>query len=577
MAFRKTLLPSMAALILSVAPVFGFELGDTLTLIQKPLLNIPAIVVPGETLEIQCQTGSGATGWEAELNFESHSLDLSIESATYDPTTLWWTLEVIVPTPPVFELYDLLVRTDFGGIIEASSVNAVRILPARRDDWYFVHITDTHLPDHRFSDSGGQPGDSTETVDLREVIEDINFLNPEFVLLTGDLVNEGELEDYMEWRQYSRAQQLLSELEVPLYLTAGNHDLGGWDSTPPSDGTARRDWWRFFGWGRLNDPPSGAPERTQNYSFDYGPIHFTALESYINYDDWRDEYYGSDSFTAGQMNWLNADLAATDRDTRVLFYHKDFDYQINLSYHDVDMALWGHIHRNDGDINSHPFDLATKQTADEHRAYRVIRVSGDTLIPQETVYAGESGDEVLVSYSPYNDGSQYTVVALVSNLHPIPFENCLLKFVMPADGENPQLNDGTIVQIDERDGVKIYYVEVSMPADNWHTVALQLDEPTGAPENSPAFAALHSNFPNPFNPQTEIRFSLAERRHIRLSIHDSRGRELMVLAQGEFSSGDHRLSFEGRDGQGRELPSGIYLAHLNTPGSSFQQKMVLLR
>ena len=77
-----------------------------------------------------------------------------------------------------------------------------------------------------------------------------------------------------------------------------------------SDGTARRDWWRFFGWPRLDDPPAGAPWRTQNYSFDYGPVHFVGMESYNNYDRWREEIYGSDSFTSGQLDWLAQDLAA---------------------------------------------------------------------------------------------------------------------------------------------------------------------------------------------------------------------------------------------------------------------------
>ena len=33
-----------------------------------------------------------------------------------------------------------------------------------------------------------------------------------------------------------------SEFQIPVYLTAGNHDIGGWVATPPPAGTARRDW-----------------------------------------------------------------------------------------------------------------------------------------------------------------------------------------------------------------------------------------------------------------------------------------------------------------------------------------------
>jgi len=555
-----------------------FALGDTLTLIERPLLNLPAIVAPGETLQVSCQSASDAGPWEAALRYGSHWLPLELVSADYDAATLWWTLRALVPEPPVHELYDLYVRTEQGGgLVEDISENAVRLLPSRRDDWYFIHITDTHLPDARFSDSGGQPSDSTEIVDLREVIKDINFLNPEFVLHTGDLVNEGELEDYMEWRQYSRAQRLLAELQVPVYLVGGNHDLGGWDDTPPPDGTARRNWWRFFGWPRLDDPPAGAPERTQNYSFDYGPVHFSGLEAYINYDYWRYSFYGYYSFTNAQMDWLDADLAATDRDAKVLFYHKDFTNEIDLSALDVDMALWGHIHHDSGDIHDHPYDRSTAATGDGDRAYRVIRVSDGVLTPRETVSAGDGGDNVLASYSPANDGTHYTMSALVSNLHPMPFEHCLLKFVMPADGTNPQLSNGSLVQVDERDGVKVYYVEVNMPAGDWHTVVLQLDEPTGISDHAPGAAILLGNFPNPFNPRTEIRFALAQDGPARLAIHDAAGRQLRLLADGRMEAGAHQIGWDGRDGEGLEMPSGLYLARLSGPGIALSHKMLLLR
>jgi 3',5'-cyclic AMP phosphodiesterase CpdA len=99
--------------------------------------------------------------------------------------------------------------------------------------------------------------------DLWSLIEDFEILNPEFVLLTGDVVNEGELEDYMGLRCYSRAKNIISEFSVPVYVGGGNHDLGGWDDTPPPDGTARRDWWRFFGWKHL-DQTSGPGPFTQD-------------------------------------------------------------------------------------------------------------------------------------------------------------------------------------------------------------------------------------------------------------------------------------------------------------------------
>ena len=174
-------------------------------------------------------------------------------------------------------------------------------------------------------------------VDFRAVIDDANIINPAFVLHTGDLVNEGELEDYLGWHVFSKAHRIMRELEVPVFVVAGNHDLGGWDSSPPSAGTSRRDWWSFFGWRYLADPPAGDGIYTQNYAFDYGSAHFVGLEAYNNYDSWRYEIYGSDSFTNLQLAWLLNDLAVTPPDmAQILFYHIDFQWQLDLDDLGVD-------------------------------------------------------------------------------------------------------------------------------------------------------------------------------------------------------------------------------------------------
>ena len=60
-------------------------------------------------------------------------------------------------------------------------------------------------------------------------VHDVDIINPEFVLLTGDLINEGELEGYQGYRYFSKAQRVLGKFQTPVFLTSGNHDLGGWD------------------------------------------------------------------------------------------------------------------------------------------------------------------------------------------------------------------------------------------------------------------------------------------------------------------------------------------------------------
>ncbi len=558
-----------------LAATAQIAIGDTLTIIQRPLQNLPALVTPGGTLPIDCAADPATTGWTATLRHGSVTVPLAVTDATYDAGTLWWHLAATVPGVPLYELYDLEVAAD-GGILDTTR-HAVRVLPDFRDSWYFVHITDTHLPTTLYYYENGADTDSTSMEDLRAVIEDINLINPEFVLLTGDLIHEGELEDYLGKRYFTRAQHLLSELTVPFFLVSGNHDIGGWDSTPPPDGTARFNWWKFFGWPRLDDPPPGAPWRTQNYSFDYGPIHFTGLEAYNNYDNYLSWYYGSDSFTAAQLQWLDDDLAATSAPTKVLFYHCDFSYQIDLDALGVDMALWGHIHSDSGSLSHQPYDLATNNVCDGDRAFRLIRVSGSTLTPRPTLAAGATGSVLRVTYTPANDGTNETVTAQVVNGHAERFQDGLLRVLMPH-AAGYRVTGGTLEQVDASGSATVCYVGVDVPAASSRTVTVEVDLTDVPPGNPvPAGVQLAPARPNPFNPLTELRYELARSAAVRLAIFDLQGREVAVLVQGTRDEGAHTVRWDGRDDRGQDVPSGIYLARLEALGQVRVQKLVLAR
>ncbi len=74
--------------------------------------------------------------------------------------------------------------------------------------------------------------------------------------------------------------------------------------------------------------------------------------------------------------------------------------------------------------------------------------------------------------------------------------------------------------------------------------------------------------PNPFNPTTEISFSLGVSTHAVLNIYDVSGSLVRVLHEGTLAAGQHRLSWDGRDNSGGTQPSGVYLARLVEDGKS---------
>ena len=93
----------------------------------------------------------------------------------------------------------------------------------------------------------------------------------------------------------------------------------------------------------------------------------------------------------------------------------------------------------------------------------------------------------------------------------------------------------------------------------------------------PTEFVLHQNYPNPFNPATTIRYNLPQDSRIRLTVYDIIGRELVRLRNESDQAGYHSIIWNGRDNAGREVPSGIYIARLVTPGYTKSIKMVLLR
>jgi hypothetical protein len=559
------------------AVVAAIPKGDTLTVIQRPLLNIPAIVRPGDTLTIQCDAHPTAFDWSAEILRNHIAVPLGIADTTYDTGTLLWELSTVLPEDLPHGLYDLVVNATRAA--RDTTRHAVQVIPEFKDDYYFIHITDTHLPTHLYYYQTGARTDTSEITDLREVIADINIINPEFVLLTGDLVNEGELEDFLDARYYTRAQRLLTEFEVPVFLTAGNHDIGGWSSTPPPAGTARRDWWRFFGWKWLASPPPGSPWYTQNYSFDYGPVHYVGLEAYDNYDRWRFEIYGRDSFTSGQMQWLAEDLAeAAGSAAQVLFYHYDFSRQINLNALGVEMALWGHIHRNDGNINSQPYNLATNNLCDGERSYRLVRVSGSTLTPSPTISAGYDGNDLAVEFEPANDGTHLDVSAYVTNDHYERFEHAMVRFRLPGVSGDVEVTGGKLMRIEDMGQFATYCVGVDIQPLASQQVRVKIDS-TASPDTGDVASDLWlgPNHPNPFGPQTVLSFTLPRSGKIRLTVFDIHGRLVAVLVDRYLDAGPHSARWNGLDSNSRPVSPGVYFARLSQGAEARSRKLVLTR
>ena len=90
----------------------------------------------------------------------------------------------------------------------------------------------------------------------------------------------------------------------------------------------------------------------------------------------------------------------------------------------------------------------------------------------------------------------------------------------------------------------------------------------------PSFA-LGQNYPNPFNGRTTIRFAVATRTPVDLSIYNLNGQKVATLVEGVRKAGEYTVDWDGMDRAGNELAAGIYLYRMKL-GSFREVKKILL-
>jgi calcineurin-like phosphoesterase family protein/flagellar hook capping protein FlgD len=590
-------------ILLAAPPAGAWTYGDTLTVIWRPLPNLPAFARPGDTFTVWANAGPGVSGWSATLRFGDLVVPLAPAGGGYQATRGRWELGFTVPAGTPEEIYDLGLTS--GGTLPDIASHAVKVITAYRSDFYFAQISDTHLPGHAFS-SGGviDTADTTGMADFDAVIGDLNVIHPEFILHTGDLVNEGELEEYLGMYEMGRAQQMMSRLFSPIFVVSGNHDIGGWKPTAPPDGTARKNWWRQFGWPFLANPPGGDPYHSQDFSFDYGLLHVIGLEGYINngsYDSYLPGIWGAQSMSQEQMNWLAADVAAVPAGrTKLAFFHYDFGGTLangqpapNFSQFNnpgalgLDGVLWGHHHGvAEGNRAAKPFNLGLQAVIDGRRTFRIFRVSNGVVTPGPMHHSGGSSgtptDSLVPAWSGPNDGTRSRLTATVLNRFGEAWEHARLLFVLVDHDSSFAATGGTIAQTVRHGGRVNVYVDCTLPAGATTVVSVAADLPipvgvAGAIANA---IDLEPPAPSPFRPGAgplTVRFGLRRAGRVTVTVMDVAGRHIARVFEGPQEAGVRTLTWSGRGQGGAVLPAGVYLVRLETEEGGRSRRFVLVK
>ena len=93
---------------------------------------------------------------------------------------------------------------------------------------------------------------------------------------------------------------------------------------------------------------------------------------------------------------------------------------------------------------------------------------------------------------------------------------------------------------------------------------------------TPNFNNFLTNYPNPFNPTTTIKFSIQNDSKVELSIYNIKGQKLRTLLNDQITIGEHLIDWDGEDTLGKKVGSGVYLYKLNVNGKTEAVRKCLL-
>lgn len=120
--------------------------------------------------------------------------------------------------------------------------------------------------------------------------------------------------------------------------------------------------------------------------------------------------------------------------------------------------------------------------------------------------------------------------------------------------------------------MEIVYSGNGLKPDNLKAVLKESTSTKEIIKEQPFTIRLHQNFPNPFNPSTNISFELPHAQQVQLSIYNALGQRVSTLHSGTLRSGSHLFTFEAQ-----QLSSGIYYYMLETSEKVLTRKMLLLK
>jgi hypothetical protein len=192
--------------------------------------------------------------------------------------------------------------------------------------------------------------------------------------------------------------------------------------------------------------------------------------------------------------------------------------------------------------------------------------------------------DMISPHTPTYDGKWYRIYYAKTSDNSIPDAYNYLATINMDSSLTPRYVDYRlpIICIGLPDFVNIRYRVTAVDNTGWESVKSDFAHITIGSQDqalklslnklTPEKYALHQNYPNPFNPATFIKFDIASAGHVKLSVYNLLGEEIILLVDGHRPAGSYSVVFDGLN-----LPSGIYVYRLNSANFTESKKMVLIK
>ncbi|MGB9590448.1 MAG: metallophosphoesterase family protein [candidate division WOR-3 bacterium] len=524
------------------------------TWIYLPRLANARLVVPGDSLVVLY--GSGQPN-PVSVRLEGRFVQYDLGPMTGTPLDTLW--RAIFALPAMIEpgIYNIILSTPEGADTQP---NALMVYPAWRDTVVFLQFSDIHIGNT-----------AQELLRFQQAVIEANTIYPDFIVITGDIVEAGEIAGSPTW--YGQFLAAAENLMVPVFTVNGNHDY-----SPATRMT--------------NYPALINPEL--NYLFTYsdwllmlcldtGPIDPDSSNARCwglsrEQIAWADSVLDAHPGFTQKLAMMHGPLIDYDGSDRSNTHGRDEFIGLSLS-HGLSLILHGHTHHNrfflsdstwvQGDVPVYPAtpyflqELSTCKNSKDTMGYKRIELSRDTVISfledQDRSGLPDGLGSLLlwnlrVDYA-YNLDSTNCVVAIDNN-SPRTFYGGRVWPTMNPAYEYEVLGPARIIRM--APGGFMEVAVDSIPSDD--TTIIYIFPRVSVPEDKREVPGLQ------FTGKT-LRAFPGRGTSARLSVYDATGRLISVLKEGPWEGPrEFGLGF---------LKPGAYVAIMDA--GNFGQRLVFVR